>query len=684
MKTPAPDAHTPDWHTVTRLLLTSRIMDLIEEQELAPTGKVAYQFSARGQELSQILLALALDHPRDGAAVYYRSRPFMLASGLTPVEAFSAGFARTGSPSEGRDVGVMFSLPARSGATILPTSGGVGAQYTPAAGWAQAITYYRYQLEDREWEGAIAIAHGGDGSVATNGFWSALTIATTQKLPLLFFIEDNQYGLSVPADVQTPGGNIARNLASFGNLAIFDGPGTRPEETASLIRQAVAHVRSGAGPALLRLEVVRLTGHTFGEDQTAYKDPALIEAERQRDPYLQLKTFLKGKFDWAALEQEIEDDLRQAIRTAEQQAEPEPAAAARHLFFDGQPPLMPPADNRHRELTREASQTLGPRINLSEALRTVIEHEMAVNDRMLVFGEDVGARGGVHRVTVDLQARFGPRRVFDTSLSEEGILGRSIGLAIAGLRPLAEIQFRKYADPATEHINDIGWLRWRTAGKFAAPVVVRIPVGHSRKTGDPWHSVSGEAVFAHTLGWRIAYPSNAGDAAGLLRTALLGPDPTLFLEHRALLDASQARRPYPGDDFALPFGQAALLTQGDRLTVVTWGEMVYRCLDAAAKLEGQVEIIDLRTIIPWDRETVLESVTRTGKCLVVHEDTYTAGFAGEILATVSDECFRFLDGPPRRVTTIDAPIPYNRRMMENTVIPSIEQIAAAMRDLLAW
>jgi 2-oxoisovalerate dehydrogenase E1 component len=660
------------------------MMDLIEEQELAPAGKVAYQFSARGHELSQILLALALVHPKDGATVYYRSRPFMLTSGLTPREAFAAGFARTGSPSEGRDVGVMFSLPARTGATILPTSGGVGAQYTPAAGWAQAIMYNQHQLKDLEWEGAIAVAHGGDGSVATNGFWSALTIATTQKLPMLFFIEDNQYGLSVPADIQTPGGNIARNLASFGNLAIFDGPGTQPEETAGLVHQAVAHVRKGTGPALLRLEVVRLTGHTFGEDQTAYKDDELIAQERRRDPYLLLKAFMDGKLDWESLEQEVEDNLRQAMRAAEQLAEPEPSEAPLHLFFDGQPPLVPPPDSNQPTPTRETALAQGPRINFSEALRTVIEDEMAANDRLLVFGEDVGPRGGVHRVTVDLQARFGPHRVFDTSLSEEGILGRSIGLAMAGLRPLAEIQFRKYADPATEHINDIGWLRWRTAGKFAAPVVVRIPVGHSRKTGDPWHSVSGEAVFAHTLGWQIAYPSNGEDAAGLLRTALRGPNPTLFLEHRALLDASQARRPYPGNDFVLPFGRAAALTAGERLTVVTWGEMVYRCLDAAAKLEGQVELIDLRTIIPWDRETVLDSVTRTGKCLVVHEDTYTAGFAGEILATVSDECFRFLDGPPRRLTTIDAPIPYNRRMMETAVIPSIEQITTAMQDLLAW
>ena len=665
-------------------MLTSRIMDEIEENELVPEGKINYQFSAKGHELAQILLALNLDHPHDGATVYYRSRPFMLASGLTAGEAFAAGFARRGSPSEGRDVGVMFSMPPRTGAAVLPSSGDVGAQYTPAAGWAQAITYHRDELGDNSWDRAIAVALGGDGSVAANGFWSALTIATTLRLPMLFFIEDNRYGLSVPSELQTPGGNIAENLRSFKNLAIFDGSGTEPEETAALIRQAVDTVRAGNGPVLLRVQVVRLTGHTYGEDQTAYKTPAELEAEQRNDPYLRLKAFMKGKLDWQALEDEVEQHLRAEIAAAEQHSEPDPATADRHVFFSGKAPQMPPTQDEPEELHFSEPDPQGPRINFSEAVRTVIETELESNPRLMVFGEDVGARGGVHRVTVGLEARFGSRRVFDTSLSEEGIVGRAIGLAIAGLRPLAEIQFRKYADPATEQINDLGWIRWRTAGKFSAPVVVRIPVGYSRKTGDPWHSVTGEAVFAHTLGWQIAFPSNAEDAAGLLRVALRGPDPTLFLEHRALLDASPSRRPYPGDDYALPFGRAAILTKGQHLTLVTWGEMVYRCLDASREFPGAVEVIDLRTIIPWDREAVLESVQKTGKCLVVHEDTYTGGFAGEILATVADQAFIYLDGPPRRLTTIDTPIPYNKTMMNQAVIPSVEKITAAIKELLDW
>jgi 2-oxoisovalerate dehydrogenase E1 component len=313
----------------------------------------------------------------------------------------------------------------------------------------------------------------------------------------------------------------------------------------------------------------------------------------------------------------------------------------------------------------------------------VLEEELSANPRCLVFGEDVGVKGGVHGATAGMQAKFGAERVFDTSLSEEGIIGRAVGMALAGLLPVPEIQFRKYADPATESINDCGTLRWRTAGKFAAPVVVRIPVGHGKKTGDPWHSVTGEAVFAHTLGWKIAFPSNAADAAGLLRAALRGEDPVMFFEHRALLDVSHARRPDPGPGYVLPFGRAAVLTEGESLTLVTWGAMVYPALEAALRHLGQVEVVDLRTIVPWDRETVLGSVRKTGRCLVVHEDTLTGGFAGEILAVVAAEAFTALDAPPRRLATADCPIPYSAPLMAE-ILPNAETIGEAIRELLAF
>ncbi|RME33927.1 MAG: pyruvate dehydrogenase, partial [Deltaproteobacteria bacterium] len=346
---------------------------------------------------------------------------------------------------------------------------------------------------------------------------------------------------------------------------------------------------------------------------------------------------------WQALEEETAAEVDAAIREAEAAPEPDAAAIGRHLFFEGTPPLqgglrpegaLPP-------LGESAPQPEGRRINLIEAVRRTLEDEMTRNPRILVFGEDVGLKGGVHGATVGMQAHFGEARVFDTSLNEDGIIGRAAGMALAGLLPVPEIQFRKYADPAHEQISDLGTVRWRTAGKFAAPVVVRMPVGYARKTGDPWHSVSGEAVYAHLPGWRIAYPSNAEDAAGLLRTALRGDDPTLFFEHRALLDSREARRPYPGAEYCLPFGQAARLSEGSRLTLVTWGAMVYPALEAAAAHPGLVEVLDLRTIRPWDVEAVLSSVRKTGRLLVVHEDTRTVGFAAEIITEINAQAFEY-------------------------------------------
>jgi len=302
---------------------------------------------------------------------------------------------------------------------------------------------------------------------------------------------------------------------------------------------------------------------------------------------------------------------------------------------------------------------------------------------VLVFGEDVGVKGGVHLVTEGLQKRFGERRVFDTSLSEEGIIGRAVGMAYAGLMPVAEIQFRKYADPATEQLNNCGTMRWRTYNRFAAPIVVRMPGGYAPKCGDPWHSVCGEVLWVHAPGWQVCVPSNAEDAVGLLRSALRGNNPTIFFEHRALLDAASARRPYPGDEFVLPMGRARIAMTGDRLTVVTWGAMVERCERAARDSGEAVEVIDLRTVAPWDRAAVLGSVRKTRRCLIVHEDTLSAGFGAEIAAVIAEEAFLSLDAPISRLAIPDVPTPYNVTLM-NAVLPSVDDIAAKMQELLEF
>ena len=700
---------SPNWTRVARLLLTSRRLDEFEERELAPAGKVAYQFSAKGHELSQILLALQLTHPHDAATVYYRSRPFMLAAGLTVREALAAGMAKTGSPSEGRDVGVVFSMKPFShreerknakgelnlrevqenlrglrafavqknwGLTVLPSSGDVGAQYTPAAGWAQAIQYHQLALKDKDWNKAIAVAHGGEGSIAANGFWAALNIASTRKIPLLFFIEDNAFAISVRSHLQTPGADLSANLRGFKHLCILDGDGSDPEDASQKIAEAVANVRAGKGPCLLHLRVPRLMGHTFIDDQS-YKTETEKRSDQKRDPLTRLKKFLPD-LDWDALEKDVDTDIRAAFDEVAASSDPVPATVTEHLFaFDsgaGWQPAQP---------AQADYQSAPQRINLIDAIRRTLEAEMTRDPRILVFGEDVGAKGGVHGATAHMQEKFGDLRVFDTSLSEEGIIGSAVGLSLAGLRPVPEIQFRKYADPATEQINDAGTLRWRTAGKFSAPMVVRIPVGFGKKTGDPWHSVTGEAIFAHTLGWRLAFPSNAADAVGLLRTALRGDDPTFFFEHRALLDTAVARRPYPGDDFVLPFGQAALLAEGDSLTVVTWGAMTHRVTEAGQTSAGRVDVLDLRTIVPWDKSRVLESVKKTGRCLIVHEDGRTGGFGAEIAAVIAEEAFTDLDAPLVRLAVPDVPIPYNMALM-NAVVPKVADIAEKIQSMLLF
>ncbi len=680
---------TPNWIQAARQLLLSRQIDNLEIDSLVPQGKIKYQFSAHGHELAQVLLAQALDHPHDAATVYYRSRPFVLASGLSPTAALAAGMARAAGPTLGRDVGVMFNLPSRGGITIFPTSGDVGAQYTPAVGWAQAIQYRAQVMRQAEWQNAIAVALGGDGSVAANGFWAALNIVTTLKLPYLFFIEDNSYGISVPSAFQVPEGNVAQNLTCYGGLCIRDGSGSQPDQAWQAISSAVEYVRSGAGPCLLRLRVPRLLGHTYVDNQ-AYKSAQQRAEEAARDPLVHLKDYLEAEkiftaTQWQALEQEVAQEIDAALHAAEEIPQPEPASALHHRFFEGVAPhqggLRPEGANL--PLGPDLPQPSGPRINLIDAVRRTLEVEMTHNPRLLVFGEDVGVKGGVHGATHDMQHHFGPERVFDTSLNEDGIIGRSIGMALAGLLPVPEIQFRKYADPAHEQINDLGFLRWRTANHFAAPVIVRIPVGFSKKTGDPWHSFSAEAVYAHTLGWRIAFPSNAEDAVGLLRTALRGDDPTFFFEHRALLDTPEGRRPYPGDAYCLPFGRAARLLEGRALTIVTWGAMVGRCLEAAQNFPGQVDLFDLRTIIPWDQEAVLESVHRTGKALIVHEDTLTSGFGAEISAIIAEQAFSHLDAPIARLATPDVPIPYNIPMMD-AVLPTAARIQERIQTLLAY
>jgi 2-oxoisovalerate dehydrogenase E1 component len=665
-----------DWQEVARLVLTSRALDELEEQVLVPEKKVLYQFSARGHDLAQVILGL---HLRDGDAAcgYYRSRPMLLALGVDIADALGSNMGRAGGYSDGRDIGVVFNYPNPGGAHALPMCGGVGAQYTPAAGWAQAIAYKETVLGEQG-DGALAVVLGGDASCATGGFWSALTIATTQQLPMLFYIEDNGYGISVTSDFQTPGRDIAANLASFRGLTIWNGDGTEPAQAARMIGEAVRHVRAREGPALIRLTVPRLEGHS-AQDTQAYKSPQEIEEEWGRDPLPKLMRFL-DQVEWERLEASVEAEVAAARREAEGRPVSPPERVTDHVFFDGAHAAVGGQAGLPLDGTTGQAAPDGQRINMVTAIRRVLDQELAANPRMLVFGEDVGPKGGVHAVTLGLQDKYGRDRVFDTSLNEEGIVGRAVGMALAGLLPVPEIQFRKYAEPAAEQIADCGTMRWRTANRFAAPIVLRIPGGFF-KCGDPWHSQTNEVQFVHSPGWKVAVPSNAEDAAGLLRASLRGHDPVIFFEHRAMLDDIWARRQWPGDDFVVPFGKARKTREGNDLTIVTWGAMVPRCETAAQS--HSADIIDLRTLMPWDREMVLDSVRRTRRCLIVHEDLRTGGFGAEIAAVVADEAFLDLDAPIARVTMPDVPSPHHPSLLE-WAVPSVDKVRAEIDRLVGF
>lgn len=683
-----------DWMRIARTALASRTLDDLEEalnRAKATTPKdhlVMYQFSAKGHEVAQAILGTLLTGHRDAAGAYYRSRPLLLSLGLSLEDAHASPLGRAGGFSDGRDIGVVCNMPKPDGGcTILPMAGDVGSQYTPTAGWAQSILYHRDVLGDPSYDGSIGIVLGGDGSVATNGFWSSLTMATTLHLPMLFYIEDNALGISVRGDMQTPGGNIATNLATFTNLQMYDGDGTDPHQTAQLLSDAVSHVRGGKGPALVHLTVPRLNSHSGPDNQKGYRTDEEIARDATRDPLPKLKAYLVPSVitqkAWDAMVRDVDAEVRAAVEAARARPHPAPDHVGRFVTADEEDAVMGglPRDVRERLRGTDVPTADGPVMRFQEAVRKTLDVELAANPRVLVFGEDVGRKGGVHLVTEGLQKKYGTARVFDTSLSEEGIIGRASAMAISGLMPVAEIQFRKYADPAAEQLNNLGTTRWRTHNRFCAPVVVRMPGGFGKDVGDPWHSLSDEVRFVHAYGWHVAVPSNAADAVGLLRAAMRGVNPVVFFEHRSLLMTSDGSAPYPGDDYVLPFGRAHVVRPGDRLTVVTWGAMVHRCREAVAPLGDAVELIDLRTVAPWDAACVLASVQKTGRCLIVHEDNRTAGFGAEIAATIASEAFWHLDAPVERLAPNDIPVAYHTNLL-NAVVPTVEQIAEKVQQLL--
>jgi 2-oxoisovalerate dehydrogenase E1 component len=570
-----------------------------------------------------------------------------------------------------------------------------------AVGAAEAGEIYRrvQEIPDRESKFAadeITYISVGDGATSEGEFWESLNTSCTKKLPILYLVEDNGYAISVPVEVQTPGGDISRVVEHFPNLRVFRCDGTDYLASYRTMREATAHVRERKGPALVHATVIRPYSHSLSDDEKLYKTAAEREAEARRDPLVRMRQFLKAEGlatdeDLADMLASVEREVNQAAEEALKAPKPDPETATFYVF-------SPDVDPTSAAFATKP-ETSGGAETMVAAINATLKDEMAHDPRIVVFGEDVAdvsreealplvaGKGGVFKVTHGLQRLFGGDRVFNSPLAEANIVGRAVGMALRGLKPVVEIQFFDYIWPAFMQIRDeLAMMRYRSANHWSCPVVIRVPIGGYLRGGAPYHSQSGVSIFAHSPGIRIAFPSNAQDAAGLLRTAIRCDDPVLFLEHKHLYRQTYNKGTYPGPNYMVPFGSASVARQGRDVAIFTWGALVQRSLLAAQQAEKEgisVAVIDLRTIIPYDWNTIAEYTRRTNRVLVVHEDQLTAGFGAEIAARISEELFEYLDAPVKRVAAKDCPVAY-APVLEEVILPNSADVLQAIGTLAKY
>ena len=681
-----------------RTMLLSRKVD-DKEIQLKNQSQAFFQISGAGHEA---ILVAAGNHLRGGYDwffPYYRDRALVLTLGVTPYEMLLASVGAKDDPANGgRQMPshwghTKFNIPSQSSAT--------GTQALHAIGAAEAgIIYQRIEaIPDRESkfeQDEVVYISVGDGTTSEGEFWESLNTACTKKLPVLYLIEDNGYAISVPVEVQTPGGDISRVLENFPNLRVFRVDGTDYLASHRTMREAVAHVRERKGPVAVHASVIRPYSHSLSDDEKLYKTAAERESEARRDPLVRLRQFLKSESlatdeELADILESVEREVNQAAQDALKAPKPEPDTATMYVF-------SPDVDPTSAAFSTEAKPQ-GARDTMVSAINATLKDEMAHDPRIIIFGEDVAdvtreealplvaGKGGVFKVTHGLQRLYGSDRVFNSPLAEANIVGRAVGMALRGLKPVVEIQFFDYIWPAFMQIRDeLAMMRYRSANYWKAPVVIRVPIGGYLRGGAPYHSQSGVSIFAHSPGIRIAFPSNAQDAAGLLRTAIRSDDPVLFLEHKHLYRQTYNKGQYPGPDFMIPFAKAAVVREGSDVVVFTWGALVQRSLLAAQQAEKDgisVAVIDLRTIIPYDWETIAEYTRKTNRVVVVHEDQMTAGFGAEIAARVSDELFEYLDAPVKRVASKDCPVAY-APVLEEAILPNSADVLQAIRALAKY
>ena len=700
-----------------RLMYTSRRVD-DREIMLKRQQKVFFQVSGAGHEALQVAAAAAMRSGYDWFVPYYRDRALCLALGVTVEEMFLQAVGAADDPaSGGRQMPAHWSSPKHH---IVSTSSSTATQLLHAVGCAEAGRYYaRFpeaakkpakgagtdyrSFHDVEFHGdEVVLTCIGEGSTSQGEFWEALSTASNQKLPVIFCVEDNGYAISVPVEVNTPGGNISRLVANFPNFYFAEVDGTDPEASYYAFLAAVEHCRAGRGPAFVHGHCVRVYSHSESDDDKNYRLKEEREADALRDPLhkLQMRLLREGILSTGELnelEQEIDEQVAAAAGRAVAAPIPTVASIPLHIYsedFDPTSDALSSEPKRIEEGGNDADKTMADLIN------ACMRDEMRRDPRIVVYGEDVAdasradalkeakGKGGVFKLTAGLQTEFGPERVFNSPLAEANIVGRAIGYAVRGMKPVVEIQFFDYIWPAVHQIrNELALMRWRSNGGSRSPVVIRVPIGGYLTGGSIYHSQSGETIFTHIPGLRVVFPSNALDANGLLRTAIRCDDPVLFLEHKRLYREPYGRAPYPGPEYMVPFGKAAVTRAGTDVTIVTYGALVPRALQAAQKAERdhgiQTEVIDLRSLSPYDWEAIATSVKKTSRVIVAYEDTKSWGYGAEIAARIADELFEDLDAPVKRVAAMDSFVAY-QPVLEDAILPQPEDILRAIVELRAF
>jgi 2-oxoisovalerate dehydrogenase E1 component len=702
-----------------RLMFTSRRVDdreiLLKRQQ-----KVFFQISGAGHEALGVAAAFALKAGYDWFYPYYRDRALCLALGATAYEMLLGAVGAADDPSSGGRQ--MPSHWAFKHLNVVTQSSCTGTQILQAVGCAEAGRYFAAhpgsahkvdgdyrQFKDVQFQGdEVTYVSLGDGTTSEGEFWEALNTASNLRLPVIFCVQDNGYAISVPVEVQTAGGNISRLVSGFPNFHFEEIDGTDPVVAYAAFKRASDYCRGGHGPAFVHAHVIRPYSHSLSDDERLYRPDAERQADAARDPVHRLQMFLlrEGILDEKGInkiEKEVDEQLQ--IDTDRALAAPVPQPDTIYNFVYS--PDLDPTSAAFEAQPAVAAQETGadgkrsPATNktMADLINSTLRDEMRHDERIIIFGEDVAdasredylkqklikGKGGVFKLTSGLQIEFGADRVFNSPLAEANIVGRATGMAQRGLKPVVEIQFFDYIWPAMMQLRDeLPIVRWRSNNAFSSPLVVRVAIGGYLTGGAIYHSQCGESIFTHTPGLRVVFPSNALDAAGLLRTAIRCDDPVLFLEHKRLYRETYGRAPYPGPDYTVPFGKAKVVQAGTDLTVITYGAVVPRALQAAQKLEREhhvsVELIDLRCLNPFDWEAIAASVKKTNRALIAYEDSLSWGYGAEIAARIADQLFHHLDAPVKRVAATDTFVAY-QPILEDAILPQASDLFRAMKEL---